>query len=43
VSVANNPCPISVVSTANGNITFSKAKTNKDVTFIAIIEREFNL
>lgn len=43
VSVANNPCPISVVSTTNGNITFSKAKTNKDVTFIAIIEREFNL
>lgn len=43
VSVANNPCPISVVSTANGNITFSKSATNKDVTFIAIIEREFNL
>lgn len=43
VSVANNPCPISVVSTDNGTITFSKAVTNKDVTFIAIIEREFNL
>jgi hypothetical protein len=43
VSVANNPCPINVVSIANGVITFSKAVTNKDVTFIAIIEREYNL
>ena len=46
VYVANNPCPINVSHLPDQNsssIIFTKAVTNDDITFTAIIERTYNL